>query len=242
MSEGPYEDAQPDAVAPVSLTQAPGDPLAELMRQGDLPAALDPGTPASIGADDAGSVAVPPRPLSRRWPLGVLLGLDIALLVVVIAWPFATPAPRPTPDAGERDVFALGDQGLVRQAVAQAAAGRFDAAIVDLELHLASHPGLGATERRLVNRALAIFAAHAGRADDAAAFVARLGDASPLRAQLAAAAAAERAGDREGMRAHLGAIVGAGDAPPSLLAEVARLLLRAGDGTPLEVPGEATGR
>lgn len=211
------------------------DPLAGLMGDGEFP------TPRP-----SQSVGVPPRTPTlrtalprrhRRRAILVLLALDLAALVAVSGWPFPPPATR-EPRVGAfavRDLFAVHDQGLVEQALAQASAGRFDAAIADLELHLTTHRLLGATERQLVNRTLAIFAMRAGR--DAGAYETGLAGQGAVQALLAQAIEAERTGRPDAMRAALGAIVGRGDAPPSALAKAAELLLRSGDGTPLEPIG-----
>jgi len=211
------------------------DPLAGLMRDGEFPT-VTPGQ--SVGApsrEPALRAALPRR--QRRRTILVLLALDLAALVAVASWPFSPPAPRERRvDAfAARDQFVVHDQGLVDQALAQAAAGRFDAAIADLELHLTTHRFLGATERQLVNRALAIFAMRAGR--DAGGFETGLAGQGAVQALLAQAIEAERTARPDAMRAALGAIVGRGDAPPSALAKAAELLLRSGDGTPLEPNG-----
>lgn len=219
---------------PPAGVQQGEDPLAGLMRDGEFPA---PTPSPSVGVPPRTPTprAVLPRRHRRRIML-VLLALDLAALAAVSSWPFPSPsthAPRDT--LAVRDQFAVHDQGLVEQALAQAAAGRFDAAIADLELHLTTHRFLGATERQLVNRTLAIFAMRAGR--DAGAFETGLAGQGAVQALLAQALEAERTGRPDAMRAALGAIVGRGDAPPSALAKAAEMLLRSGDGTPLEPTG-----
>ena len=229
---------------PAPGVQQREDPLADLMADGEFPSAT-PGQSASAPALEPILRTVLPRRRRRRTIL-VLLALDLVALVAVSTWPFPPPAPRVdgprrTDDLAVRDQFAVHDQGLVEQALAQAAAGRFDAAIADLELHLATHRFLGATERQLVNRALAIFATRAGR--DAGAFEKGLAGQGAVQALLARAIEAERTGRPDAMRTALAAIVGRGDAPPSALAKAAELLLRSGDGTPLETNGaDAEGR
>lgn len=223
---------------PAPGVQQREDPLAGLMGAGEFPSAA-PGPSAGAPARAPILRTVLPRRRRRRTILG-LLALDLVALVAVSTWPFPASGTR---DAGPRrvDGFAVHAQGLVEQALAQAAAGRFDAAIADLELHLATHRFLGATERQLVNRALAIFATRAGR--DAGAFEKELAGQGAVQALLARAIEAERTGRPDAMRTALAAIVGRGDAPPSALAKAAELLLRSGDGTPLETNGaDAEGR